>query len=433
MSLLNLRRTRVTVLGVVFGALAACQAPGVQLGALTNSQSGDSPLSRPSAASGESVLFAFDGENGEYPTSGLTLSNAAGGTFYGTTPAGGSKNVGTAYRITARGSHHLLHDFKVGRHSFSPVGALTSLNGEFYGAAAANRRCRAHRAGTCAGAIFALDRSGQERVVYAFKGGRDGAQPVGALTVLNGALFGVTEYGGTYGLGTVFEVAASGAEKVLHSFVKADGLAPTGTLVSFNGKLYGTTNSGGAYSYGTVFSITPSGKEIVLHSFSGQPDGASPGAGLTPLNGTLYGTTISGGGGPGYYCDVNYGCGTVFSIDRSGHEKVIFKFRNALGSDPQASLTNVDGVLYGTTVSGGTHMCTRKRLCGTVFSIDTSGNETVVHDFSGPDGAFPYAGLIYSNGKLYGTTEYGGSGACSSYYGGCGTIFSVRLSKRGSE
>ena len=127
----------------------------------------------------ETVLFSFDGTDGEYPTSGLTESNVHGGALYGTTATGGSATVGTVYRVTAGGAERVLRNFKVGRQSFSPAGGLISLDGEFYGTAAANNRCRSRRAGTCAGAIFAIDKVGKERVVYAFKGGSDGAQPIG--------------------------------------------------------------------------------------------------------------------------------------------------------------------------------------------------------------------------------------------------------------
>lgn len=428
MSLPNFRIGNVAVLAVSLALLAGCQAPNSQFGPLQATQNGN-PSSRIHVTTAEKVLFSFDGTDGEYPTSGLTRLNAHGA-LYGTTATGGSAEVGTVYQVTTGGSERVLRNFKAGRLSFSPAGALTSLNGKFYGTATANSRCRSRRLGTCAGAIFAIDKSGKERVVYAFKGGSDGAQPRGALTVLNGVLYGVTAYGGKYGRGTVFAVTASGSEKVLHSFVKPYGLVPTGSLVTVNGNLYGTTTSGGADSYGTVFSITPSGKETVLHSFAGPPDGASPAAGLIEVDGTLYGTTERGGGGPSSYCFLsrgNLGCGTLFSIDTSGDETVVHDFGGPPdGAFPYAGLTDVDGTLYGTTADGGAYRCTRDNACGTIFAVDTSGDETVVHDFSGaPDGASPYAGLTYADGKLYGTTENGGSGVCDSYNPGCGTVFSV--------
>ena len=45
-----------------------------------------------------------------------------------------------------------------------------------------------------------------------------------------------------------------------------------------------------------------------------------------------------------------------------------------------------------------------------VFKLDPSGQETVLHSFTGvADGGNPYAGVIFdSAGNLYGTAEFGG-------------------------
>jgi len=77
-------------------------------------------------------------------------------------------------------------------------------------------------------------------------------------------LYGVTEAGGSYNLGTVFELSpATGggwSENVLHDFgsLSGDDIAPLGSLI-FDpaGNLYGTTDEGGTTGYGTVYEITP--------------------------------------------------------------------------------------------------------------------------------------------------------------------------------
>ena len=60
---------------------------------------------------------------------------------------------------------------------------------------------------------------------------------------------------------------------------------------------------------------------------------------------------------------------------------------------------------------------------------------TVLHSFTGPDGWYPQAGLIIDNsGNLYGTTVFGGTGTCPPLLGGfsgCGTMF--KLDTSGNE
>ncbi|MGB8908213.1 MAG: choice-of-anchor tandem repeat GloVer-containing protein [Candidatus Cybelea sp.] len=71
------------------------------------------------------------------------------------------------------------------------------------------------------------------------------------------------------------------------------------------------------------------------------------------------------------------------------HYKVLYSFSAAPdGNNPDASLIDVGGTLYGTTSSGGSHFCSRAP-CGTVFSITTGGTEKVLHSFSGRGGANP--------------------------------------------
>ena len=106
--------------------------------------------------------------------------------------------------------------------------------------------------------------------------------------------------------------------------------------------------------------ITASGKETVLYSFKGRPDGANPHGALLNVNGTLYGTTLGGGA----HCLKHGGCGTVFSITTSGAETVLHSFGGSGGGrNPEAGLIDVKGTLYGTTLEGGASDD------GTVFSL----------------------------------------------------------------
>ncbi|MGA8576736.1 MAG: choice-of-anchor tandem repeat GloVer-containing protein [Candidatus Cybelea sp.] len=261
---------------------------------------------------------------------------------------------------------------------------------------------------------IAAPASSSYQLLYSFGGGADGVNPYAGLINVHGTLYGTTYGGGANGYGTVFNVTTTGKEKVLYSFSggSADGAAPYGGLVDVNGTLYGTTFYGGAHGYGTyypggtVFSVRRSGAEKVLYSFGGSSaDAFGPYADLIDVNGKLYGTTYDGGA---YYQ------GTVFSVTTTGTEKVLHSFGYGYdGSQPQAGLINVKGVLYGTTPIGGANGI------GTVFSLTRSGAEKVTHSFTGrPDGENPDAALINVKGTLYGTTSTGGR-----YY--AGTVFSI--------
>ena len=128
------------------------------------------------------------------------------------------------------------------------------------------------------------------------------------------------------------------------------------------------------------------------------------------VNGTLYGTTVYGGS------TVFNGFGTVYSISTTGKETILHSFdANPDGANPYAGLVDVNGTLYGTTSNDGA--CA---FCGTVYSITTSGSFKVLHDFgSGSDGEYSFAGLIDVKGTLYGTTVTGGGSS------GNGTVFSI--------
>jgi uncharacterized repeat protein (TIGR03803 family) len=382
-----------------------------------------------------SVLYSFmGGADGFGPNSGLVRDPA--GNFYGTTMAGGAYNLGTVFKLDKTGKETVLYTFIGGTDGALPIAGLTrNAAGNLYGTTlyggATGTECQLPGQPTGCGVVFKLDATGKETVLYTFIGGTDGAVPAERLRwdAATGNLYGATAYGGGTarecpsqasgfsGCGTVFKLDSNNEETILHSFTGGtEGRFPGGRLVRDTaGNLYGTTGGGGSciaqIGCGVVFKLSSNGKETVLYSFAGQPDGFGPNSGLVrDPAGNFYGTTMAGGA---------YNLGTVFKLDKTGKETVLYSFAgHPDGSEPSSLVRDAAGNLYGTTSRGGT-----PKNNGTVFKLDTSGKETVLHTFClhGPpcsDGRFPQGLFQDGAGNLYGVA---GRGGISDY----GTVFKL--------
>ena len=225
----------------------------------------------------------------------------------------------------------------------------------------------------------------------------------GLIRDSEGNLYGTACNYGTFGFGDVFKIDTSGNFSVVHAFSGgADGATPgSGLVIGPTGDMYGTTAFGGVMGgWGTVYKIDGSGQETVIYSFTGaNGDGQNPHASVTlDSEGNLYGTTQFGGSSSVY--------GTVYKVDTSGHETVLYNFMDEVdGAFPLAGVSlDSQGNLYGTTSSGGAS------YKGVVFELSPSGQETTLYSFTGgTDGSTPQAGVIVGGtGALYGTTVNGG-------------------------
>jgi uncharacterized repeat protein (TIGR03803 family) len=356
--------------------------------------------------SGYNILHVFKGAGGDGAQPLAGVIEGSDGNLYGTTHYGGATDLGTVFKMNKDGSgYSLLHSFA----SFPGDGVQPSSrpiegsDGAIYGVT--------YFGGTTnKGAIFKLDKNGSGyRILRSFTGtGGDGARPYGGLLEgSDGALFGTTTEGGAKDLGSVFKINKDGsAYRVLYSYTNAvtEGTQPYGSLIwGSDGALYGTTAFGGSAQQGTVFRMNQDGSAYkALYQFAGGGDAAVPYAGLIQgSDGTLFGTANSGG---------KADRGAIFKLNKDGSAYgVLHKFSG--GGDavkPYPRLfESSDGVIYGTSWNGGS------ADQGTVFRMNRDGSDyRFIHDFTGTggDGALPHAGLIEgSDGAIYGTTNGGGS------------------------
>jgi uncharacterized repeat protein (TIGR03803 family) len=256
----------------------------------------------------ENILHPFHGGRDGFWCFGLTIDSHGG--LFGTTYAGGPQDDGLVFRLEPQSNGKwkdiILHDFSGGNNDgSSPSDAVTFANGKLYGT---TYEGGPHLTGT----VFEMQHTSggwTENPIYIFQGlpfgkNSDGTNPTAGV-IFDGAgnLYGTTDYGGSAGVGTVYQLAPDGkggwTETILHVFTDGkDGGHPNGLIMDSAGNLYGTTS--GHNTFGSVFELSPSGggkwKFTVLYDFKGGKDGASAsGALVRDLKGNLYGTTAFGG------------------------------------------------------------------------------------------------------------------------------------------
>ena len=329
----------------------------------------------------EKLLWTFSGPDGSRPAGSLIID--ATGSLYGTTFIGGMSKLGTVFKLSppAAGKtawkETVLWSFN-GADGEAPAGSLIAdAAGNLYGTT--------NGGGTAVqedGTVFELsppargETAWTETILWSFNG-VNGEYPADSLTAAAGNLYGTTGEGGPSNAGIVFKLSppiTSGAawtQTVLWSFDTTDGAFPLGGVILVAGKLYGTTSRGSAMGHGAVFKVTPPAKgesgwtETVPWPFSGD-DGTNPrGSLIADAAGSLYGTTYVGG-----TSDV----GTVFKISPPAKgqtawtKTVLVEFDGPDGARPSGGLiADAAGNLFGTTNEGGAH------VGGTVFEIMNSG------------------------------------------------------------
>jgi uncharacterized repeat protein (TIGR03803 family) len=248
------------------------------------------------------VLHNFDGSNdGTFARGRLTGDKQ--GNLYGTALFGGANGDGTVFRFGSHGTFTVLHAFNGADGEFPEHGVARDSAGDLYGVTAFG--------GTSdEGTVYKIAANGTFTTLYNFTGGTDGGFLYGTVDIdKDGNVYGSTVDGGANGFGTVFKLAPNGTLTTLYNFTGGtDGASPEGDMLRAGKNLYSTASGGGNPSCGcgVVYEVKATGKERVLHAFAGT-DGGGYSAGLTKSNDVFYGTAASDGA---------HGNGVVFSATK---------------------------------------------------------------------------------------------------------------------
>ena len=151
-----------------------------------------------------------------------------------------------------------MHTFTGGADGGSPTAGLVADSaGNLYGTAYQGGIAGTGVNKLGAGVVYKIDTSGRFQVLYSFTGGADGSGPfAGVIVDAQGNLYGTTYNGGVQpnSLGVVYKLSPSGQETVLYAFKGdngfggLDGAHPyAGVTADRAGKLYGTTENGGQW------------------------------------------------------------------------------------------------------------------------------------------------------------------------------------------
>ncbi len=203
-----------------------------------------------------SVLHHFDLGSGEgaEPIAELILS---GSTLYGTA-AEGTFVFGSVFRINTNGTgFQPLHVFSGGDGKW-PVSPLVLAGNTLYGTADWGGLYDM-------GTLFQVNTDGTGfTVVRHFTGANDGAGVEAGLLLNGTALYGTTYEGGDYpygppyyGHGVIFRIKSNGGGfEVLKTFAGGDGANPRRSPVLLGGALYGLTDYGGTANKGVIYALS---------------------------------------------------------------------------------------------------------------------------------------------------------------------------------
>lgn len=311
----------------------------------------------------ESVIYNFPQQWTYCGVAGLTLGND--GNFYGSCERGNpATGIGSIFRLTPSGVFTDLHDFTGANGDSTPIyPPIQASDGNFYGVTG-------NEVQVC-GSIYKLTPAGAYTNLHPFSGSQCHSSNISQAS--DGNLYGtLANCDVVQGAGCVYRVTTAGVFKEFHNFAYATGQAPcTGLIQGRDGKLYGATNQGAANGNGNIYKMTTAGAATNVHNFLNATDAScvnNVGAPLFMLqvaDGNFYGVN------PAYGPN---GTGSIYKLTSAG-VFTAFNFPNPPidGDLPSSTLIqNTNGLVYGTTPSGGGGSTGCPNTCqGTFFSVAT--------------------------------------------------------------
>lgn len=243
--------------------------------------------------------------NGSYFGTTYTGGSGQAGTYFGTTWSGGSTNTGTMFQYQPQRGFAMLDDFgtasTVLRHPFGSM-VQSIVNQGIYGVTEGYLLAANLTPAGALGGVYMFQPDGNGLGTVCLFGQEPGSplDPVGGLVqAADGLIYGLSTYGGSHGLGTLYEVIPSNDTcQVLHNFTgsQADGGNPLGRpLIGSDGDFYIQTQSGAVNGAGGVVVLSPGGAVLgTLYSFSWDGPQDPSGSLVEGPGGSLYGTTTEG-------------------------------------------------------------------------------------------------------------------------------------------
>ena len=233
------------------------------------------------------VLHEFSGEDGSWPAGGLTLFTD--GNLYGVSSFGGVHGQGNLYQVSpVDGSTTTVYSFLGGTKGAQPTANMVVAGDSLFGTTTNGRD----------GTLFSFNpKTNALTTMFKFDGA-DGSLSCAPVYDVSGVLYGTTAAGGTHGDGTVWKYNSNVLTDLYDFDFPGTSNSTPGScsqLIKSGNLLYGITNAGGTFDDGVVYNVETNGNGYkVLATFDGA-NGKFPYGIVQGSDGTFCGTTYYGG------------------------------------------------------------------------------------------------------------------------------------------